>query len=154
MPFALTTPAFPPGGDIPRKFTCQGADVSPALAWIDVPAGTQSFALIVDDPDAPVGTWVHWVAYDLPATTHQLPEGVAKVAQIAGGGTQGINDFGNLGYGGPCPPAGNAHRYFFKLYALKAKLDLKPGASKKQVVQAIQGQVLGEVQLVGKYKRQ
>jgi len=154
MPFALTTPAFPPGGDIPRKFTCQGADLSPALAWTDAPAGAQSFALIVDDPDAPAGTWVHWVAYDLPAATHQLPEGVAKIAQIAGGGTQGINDFGNLGYGGPCPPAGNAHRYFFKLYALKAKLDLKPGASKKQVVQAMQGQVLGEVQLVGKYRRQ
>ena len=154
MPFALTTPAFPPGGDIPRKFTCQGADLSPALAWTDAPAGAQSFALIVDDPDAPAGTWVHWVAYDLPAATHQLPEGVAKIAQIAGGGTQGINGFGNLGYGGPCPPAGNAHRYFFKLYALKAKLDLKPGASKKQVVQAMQGQVLGEVQLVGKYRRQ
>ncbi len=154
MPFALTTSAFPPGGDIPRKFTCQDADVSPALAWTDAPAGAQSFALIVDDPDAPVGTWVHWVAYDLPATTHQLPEGVAKVAQIAGGGTQGVNDFGSLGYGGPCPPAGNAHHYFFKLYALKAKLNLKPGATKKDVVQAMQGQVLGEVQLVGKYKRQ
>ncbi len=154
MPFALTTPAFPPGGDIPRKFTCQGADRSPALAWTDAPAGAQSFALIVDDPDAPAGTWEHWVAYDLPAAMHQLPEGVAKIAHIAGGDTQGINDFGNLGYGGPCPPAGNTHRYFFKLYALKAKLDLKPGASKKQVVQAMQGQVLGEVQLVGKYRRQ
>ncbi len=154
MPFALTTPAFPPGGDIPRKFTCQGADVSPALAWTDAPVGAQSFALIVDDPDAPVGTWVHWVAYDLPATARALPEGVAKTAELPGGGHQGVNDFGNLGYGGPCPPAGTAHRYFFKLYALKGQLNLKPGASTKQVEQAMQGQVLGEVQLMGKYKRQ
>ena len=154
MPFALTTTAFQPGGDIPRKFTCQGADLSPALAWTDAPAGAQSFALIADDPDAPVGTWVHWVLYDLPATTHRLPEGVAKTAEITGGGTQGVNDFGNLGYGGPCPPAGNAHRYFFKLYALKAQLNLKAGATKNQVEQAMQGQVLGEVQLVGKYRWQ
>lgn len=154
MPFALTTTAFQPGGDIPRKFTCQGADVSPALAWTDAPAATQSFALIADDPDAPVGTWVHWVAYDLPATARQLPEGVAKQDELPGGGRQGMNDFGALGYGGPCPPAGNAHRYFFKLYALKGKLNLKAGATKKQVEQAMQGQLLAEVQLVGKYKRQ
>ena len=154
MPFALSTTAFRSGGDIPRKHTCQGADVSPALNWSDPPAGTQSFALIADDPDAPVGTWVHWVAYDLPAGAHQLPEGVAKAEEVPGGGRQGVNDFGNIGYGGPCPPAGNAHRYFFKLYALKAKLNLKAGASKKQVEQAMQGQVLGEVQLMGKYKRQ
>lgn len=154
MPFSLTTTAFQPGGDIPRKFTCQGADVSPALAWTDAPPATQSFALIADDPDAPVGTWVHWVAYDLPATAHNLPEGVPKTAELRGGGRQGLNDFGNLGYGGPCPPAGNPHRYFFKLYALKAKLGLQHGASKKQVEQAMQGQVLGEVQLMGKYKRQ
>jgi hypothetical protein len=154
MPFALTTTAFQPGGDIPRKYTCQGVDLSPALAWTDAPAGAQSFALIVDDPDAPAGTWVHWVAYDLPATARSLPEGVPKTAELPGGGRQGVNDFGNLGYGGPCPPAGNAHRYFFKLYALKAKLNLAPGATKKDLVQAMQSQVLGEVQLVGKYKRQ
>ena len=154
MPFALTTTAFQPGGDIPRKYTCQGADLSPALTWSEPPVGTQSFALIADDPDAPVGTWVHWVAYDLPAGAHQLPEGVAKAEEVPGGGRQGVNDFGNIGYGGPCPPAANAHRYFFKLYALKAKLNLKAGASKKQVGQAMQGQVLGEVKLMGKYKRQ
>ena len=154
MPFALSTTAFQPGSDIPRKYTCQGADVSPALAWTDAPAATQSFALIADDPDAPVGTWVHWVLYDLPPGTHQLPEGVAKTEEVPGGGRQGVNDFGNVGYGGPCPPAGNAHRYFFKLYALKAKLNLKAGVTKKQVEQAMQGQVLAEVQLVGKYKRQ
>jgi hypothetical protein len=154
MPFALTTTAFQPGGDIPRKYTCQGADVSPALAWTDAPAGAQSFALLVDDPDAPVGTWVHWVVYDLPATARGLPEGVPKTPELPGGGRQGANDFGKLGYGGPCPPPGNAHRYFFKLYALKAPLNLQPGATKKDVVQAMQGQVLGEVQLVGKYKRQ
>ena len=154
MPFSLTTTAFQPGSDIPRKYTCQGADVSPALAWTDAPAATQGFALIADDPDAPVGTWVHWVAYNLSPTTRDLPEGVPKTAELQGGGHQGVNDFGNVGYGGPCPPAGNAHRYFFKLYALKAKLNLRAGATKKQVEQAMQGQVLGEVQLVGKYKRQ
>jgi len=154
MPFVLTTPAFQPGGDIPRKFSCQGADVSPALAWTDAPDATQSFALIVDDPDAPVGTWVHWVAYELPGTARGLPEGVPKTPELPGGGRQGVNDFGKLGYGGPCPPAGNAHRYFFKLYALKGKLNLNVGATKKDVLQAMQGQVLGEVQLVGKYKRQ
>lgn len=154
MPFTLTTTAFQPGGDIPRKYTCQGADVSPALAWTDAPAGAQSFVLIVDDPDAPVGTWVHWVAYDLPATARDLPEGVPRTPELPGGGRQGVNDFGNLGYGGPCPPAGNVHRYFFKLYALKAKLSLQTGATKKDVVQAMQGQVLGEVQLVGKYNQQ
>ena len=154
MPFALTTPAFPPGGEIPRKFTCQGADISPALAWAGVPEGVQSFALIVDDPDAPVGTWVHWVAYDLPGTARNLPEGVPKTAEVPGGGRQGVNDFGKVGYGGPCPPAGNAHRYFFKLYALKGTLGLGAGATKMDVVRAMQGQILGEVQLVGKYKRQ
>jgi Raf kinase inhibitor-like YbhB/YbcL family protein len=154
MPFALTTSAFRPGDDIPRKFTCQGADISPALAWTDAPAATQSFALIADDPDAPVGTWVHWVAYDLPASARYLPENVPKIDAVPDGGRQGVNDFGKLGYGGPCPPAGNAHRYFFKLYALKAKLGLKAGATKQQVEQAMQGQVLGEVQLMGKYKRQ
>src|SRR5712692_2401768 len=111
----LSSSAFEPGASIPKKFTCDGADVSPALAWSDAPAGTQSFALIADDPDAPVGTWVHWVLYDLPGAARDLPEGVAKQEQqLANGARQGRNDFGKIGYGGPCPPRGSAHRYFFK----------------------------------------
>jgi len=111
MSFQITSTAFQPGGDIPRKYTCEGPDVSPALSWTDPPAGTQSFALISDDPDAPVGTWVHWVAYDLPASARQLPERVPKADTIPGGGVQGQNDFRKTGYGGPCPPPGKPHRY-------------------------------------------
>src|ERR1017187_5501305 len=111
MSFALTTTAFADGGGIPKKYTCDGADVSPALNWNDAPAGTQSFALIADDPDAPAGTWVHWVIYDLPASARGLPEGVPKQEIVQGGGYQGRNDFGRIGYGGPCPPPGSPHRY-------------------------------------------
>ena len=153
MPFKLSTTAFQPGGDIPSKFTCTGADVSPALSWDDPPAGTQSFALIADDPDAPVGTWVHWVAYDLPAGARQLPEGVSKTDAIAGGGVQGQNDFRKTGYGGPCPPPGKPHRYFFKLYALDSKLNLKPGATKKAVESAMQGHILAQAEVMGRFQR-
>jgi len=151
--FSLQSSSFPSGGEIPKKFTCEGVDVSPALRWGEPPAKTQSFALIADDPDAPVGTWTHWVAYDLPANLRQLPEGVDKQATIPAGGTQGVNDFGKTGYGGPCPPPGKPHRYFFKLYALDAKLDLKPGAAKRQVERAMEGHVLGKAELMGTYKR-
>jgi len=153
MAFTVTSTAFSHGGDIPRKHTCEGQDVSPALSWNDPPQGTQSYALIADDPDAPVGTWVHWVAYNLPPSSRQLPEGVAKTEDIAGGGRQGINDFRRTGYGGPCPPPGTPHRYFFKLYALNATLNLKPKASKKDVEQAMQGHILAQAELMGKYKR-
>lgn len=153
MSFSLQSPSFSSGGEIPKKFTCEGADVSPALKWGEPPAKTQSLALIADDPDAPVGTWTHWVAYDLPATVQQLPEGVAKQATMPGGGAQGVNDFGNTGYGGPCPPPGKPHRYFFKLYALDAKLNLKPGATKQQVERAMEGHTLGRAELMGTYKR-
>lgn len=153
MSFSLQSPSFSSGGEIPKKFTCEGADVSPALQWGEPPAKTQSLALIADDPDAPVGTWTHWVAYDLPASVRQLPEGVAKQAAMPGGGAQGVNDFGKTGYGGPCPPPGKPHRYFFKLYALDAKLNLKPGASKQQVERAIEGHTLGKAELMGTYKR-
>jgi len=153
MSFKVSTTAFQPGGDIPSKYTCTGPDVSPALSWSDPPAGTQSFALIADDPDAPVGTWVHWVAYDLPASTRQLPEGVPKTGAVPGGGVQGLNDFGKTGYGGPCPPPGKAHRYYFKLYALDSKLDLKPGATKKAVEQAMQGHILAQAEVMGRFKR-
>jgi Raf kinase inhibitor-like YbhB/YbcL family protein len=153
MSLKLSSTAFQPEGDIPSKYTCSGADVSPALSWTDPPAGTESFALIADDPDAPVGIWVHWVAYDLPANARQLPEAVPKTDAIPGGGVQGQNDFRKTGYGGPCPPPGKPHRYYFKLYALDGKLDLKPGTTKKDVERAMQGHILAQGELMGRFKR-
>ena len=143
----LTSPAFAEGEGIPAKHTCDGADVSPALSWRDVPQGTAAFALIADDPDAPAGTWVHWVLYNLPPTLTDLRE------DDSGGGIQGRTDFGATKYGGPCPPPGKPHRYFFKLYALREKLDLPRGATKADVERAMRGQVLGEAQLMGTYGR-
>ncbi len=153
MKLTVTSSAFEPGGTIPKEFTCDGPDLSPALNWNDPPSGTQSFALIADDPDAPVGTWVHWVLYDLPADARSLPESVPKQEQLANGARQGRNDFGKIGYGGPCPPPGKPHRYFFKLYALDKKLDLKAGATKAGVEKAMQGHVLGQGELMGRYSR-
>ncbi len=153
MPFSLHSSAFKEGADIPRQYTCEGADISPALSWNDGPQKTQSFALIADDPDAPMGTWVHWVAWNIAAATRQLPEDVSKTADLQGGGRQGANDFRKTGYGGPCPPPGKPHRYFFKLYALDTTLDLKPGATKKDLEQAMKGHILAEAQLMGKYQR-
>ena len=153
MGFTQTTSTFQPGGMISKKFTCDGPDVSPPLEWDDPPVGTQSFSLIADDPDAPVGTWVHWVIYDLPARVRELPEGVPKDGELANGGRQGRNDFRQIGYGGPCPPQGPAHRYFFKLYALDTKLNLKPGASKAELERAMKGHVLAEAQQMGRYQR-
>ncbi len=153
MALKLTTTAFQPGVAIPKKFTCDGPDVSPALAWTDAPAGTHSFALIMDDPDAPVGTWVHWVLYDLPANTRDLPEGVPKQEEVPNGTRQGRNDFRKIGYGGPCPPPGPAHRYFFKLYALDSKTSLKPGATKADLEKAMKGHILAQAELMGRYQR-
>jgi Raf kinase inhibitor-like YbhB/YbcL family protein len=153
MAFAISSASFQNGGDVPKKFTCDGADISPELHWNSPPAGAQSFALIADDPDAPVGTWTHWVLFDLPAQTTSLPEAVTKVDELPTGGRQGRNDFRRIGYGGPCPPPGKAHRYFFKLYALDSKLNLKPGANKQEVEQAMQGHILGQAELMGKYQR-
>ena len=153
MAFTISSPSFHNGGQIPKKFTCDGADVSPGLQWGSPPSGTQSFALIADDPDAPVGTWTHWVLFDLPAQTTSLPEGVPKVDDPPTGGHQGRNDFRRIGYGGPCPPPGKPHRYFFKLYALDKKLDLKPGASKQEVEQAMQGHMVGQAEVFGMYQR-
>jgi len=149
----LTSASFPNGGTIPKKYTCDGSDVSPALTWSGAPQGTQGFALIADDPDAPVGTWSHWVLYDLPAGTTSLAESVSKVDAPPGGGQQGKNDFGKTGYGGPCPPPGTPHRYFFKLYAVDRRLDLKPGARQKEVERALQGHILAQAELMGKYGR-
>jgi Raf kinase inhibitor-like YbhB/YbcL family protein len=154
MAFSLTSLAFTDGSAVPAKHTCDGADVSPPLAWSGAPAGTVSFALIADDPDAPGGTWVHWVLYNLPATTPELPENVAKVETLdLGGARQGRNDFHRPGYGGPCPPPGPAHRYFFKLYALDIVLQPRSPAQKKDVEAAMQGHMLGMAQLVGTYAR-
>jgi len=149
----LTSPAFADGTPIPEQFTCDGADVSPALQWTEAPAGTRSFALICDDPDAPVGTWVHWVIYHLPATATELPEMVAPTAELPDGARQGLNDFRRVGYGGPCPPPGRPHRYFFKLYALDLEPDLRPRATKADLLRAMQGHILGQAQLMGTYQR-
>jgi Raf kinase inhibitor-like YbhB/YbcL family protein len=153
MAFTISSVSFPNGGDIPRKFTCDGADVSPELSWTQPPAGTGSFALIADDPDAPVGTWTHWVIYDLPPATSSLLEGVSKVDELPSGGRQGRNDFRKIGYGGPCPPPGKAHRYFFKLYALDRLLGLKPGSTKQELEHAMQNHILGNAEWMGKYQR-
>jgi Raf kinase inhibitor-like YbhB/YbcL family protein len=153
MDIRLTSTAFTEGGTIPRKHTCDGSDVSPPLAWDNVPGGTKSFALICDDPDAPMGTWVHWVLFNLPADTRSLPEAVPPDKELPNGARQGTNDFRKIGYGGPCPPPGKPHRYFFKLYALDTVLDLPAGSTKPQVVKAMEGHVLAEGQLMGKYGR-
>lgn len=155
MAFKLTSGAFEEGGRIPTRFTCDGPDVSPALAWSDAPADTKALALICDDPDAPRGTWVHWVLYDVPVGITTLPEGVPaeEVLPDLGRAKQGRNDFGRIGYGGPCPPPGKPHRYFFKLYALDAALRLEAGATKADVERAMQGHVLGNAQLMGTYGR-
>jgi Raf kinase inhibitor-like YbhB/YbcL family protein len=149
----LTSTAFAEGAPIPAKYTGDEKDLSPPLKWTGVPAGTKSLALIADDPDAPVGTWVHWVLYDLAPTTTELPEDVAKSQYVAGGAKQGQNDFRRLGYGGPAPPPGKAHRYFFKLYALDKVLELKPGATKKEVERAMEKHILAQAQLMGTYQR-
>ncbi|SPE22179.1 YbhB YbcL family protein [Acidobacteriia bacterium SbA2] len=149
----LKTTAFEPGGFIPKRFTCEAADVSPALAWSDPPAGTQSFAIIEDDPDAPSGTFVHWLVYDLPAGYRRLPEALPGSDQMAGGGRQGTNDFSRTGYSGPCPPPGKPHRYFIRLYALDAKLDLRPAAARRELDSAMQGHILAQAELMGRFKR-
>jgi hypothetical protein len=153
MPFSVQSSGFSHGGDIPRKFTCDGPDLAPALSWTDPPAGTQSLALIVDDPDAPVGVWVHWVLYDMPTSVRELPEGVPKKDALENGARQGRNDFGRLGYGGPCPPPGKPHRYYFKLYALDSPTGLKSGATKAELEIAMRGHVLAQAELMGRYKR-
>jgi Raf kinase inhibitor-like YbhB/YbcL family protein len=153
MSFALKSTAFANGGEIPRRYTCDGADLSPALSWDDVPAGAQSLALIADDPDAPVGTWTHWIAWNIPAKATLLPEGVPKVEALDNGARQGRNDFKRIGYGGPCPPPGKPHRYFFKLYALDARLDVKAGAGRNELELAMKPHVLSQTAWMGTYRR-
>jgi hypothetical protein len=153
----LTSPSFENQGDIPRKYTCDGQDVSPALAWSHAPEGTRSFALIVDDPDAPDPanpkmTWVHWVLYNIPGTADSLSEGVSE-KELPGGTLPGLNDWKRTGYGGPCPPVGK-HRYFHKLYALDAILPDLERPTKGQLEEAMEGHVLEKAELVRKYQRQ
>jgi len=152
MAFELTSTAFVQGKPIPRQYTCDGQDISPPLSWSDPPAGTRSLALIADDPDAPVGVWVHWVLYNLPAESRGLPEAVPADAELADGSRHGRNSWRRPGYGGPCPPRGT-HRYFFKLYALDTVLDLRAGADKGQLLKAMEGHVLAQAELMGTYAR-
>lgn len=151
--FELQSPAFPPGGDIPVKYTCDGQDVSPPLRWTNPPAGAKGFALISDDPDAPGGTWVHWVLYGIPPTVRQIAEAVPARDTVPDVGSQGANDFNRVGYGGPCPPRGPAHRYFFTLYALDMQPSLPARKTKGELLKTIEGHVLGRAELVGRYQR-
>jgi hypothetical protein len=153
MSFQISSSSFPAGGNIPRKFTCDAADISPELSWSGAPAGAKSFALIADDPDAPAGIWTHWVIYDLPPNLATLPENTPKVDELPDGAQQGRNSFKKIGYNGPCPPPGNAHRYFFRLYALDQRLEIKPGASKSELEKAMQGHILAHTEFMGKYQR-
>ncbi|MBZ5657460.1 MAG: YbhB/YbcL family Raf kinase inhibitor-like protein [Acidobacteriia bacterium] len=153
MTLALRSSDFANGANIPRAYTCEGEDRSPALEWTDAPPGTKTFALIADDPDAPVGTWVHWVIYNIPSSARSLTGGVQKKEQLADGSRQGRNDFHKTGYNGPCPPPGKAHRYFFKLYALSTELKLAPGASKSDVERAMGAHILAQTEWMGRYRR-
>jgi Raf kinase inhibitor-like YbhB/YbcL family protein len=153
MEIKITSSVFEDGGLIPAKYTCDEADISPPLRWDVVPEGTKSVALICDDPDAPMGTFVHWVIFGLPAETRELTENIPSDKTLPNGAKQGKSDFGRIGYGGPCPPSGT-HRYFFKIYALDTEVDLAAGASKRELVKAMEGHILAQGQLIGKYKRQ
>ncbi len=152
MEIKITSSAFADGGLIPAKYTCDGADVSPPLQWDAVPEGTRSIALICDDPDAPMGTWVHWILFNLPSDAKELAQNIPTEETLPNGAKQGVNDFGRVGYGGPCPPGGT-HRYFFKIYALDTEVGLEAGADKRQLLKTMEGHILEQGQLVGKYKR-
>jgi Raf kinase inhibitor-like protein, YbhB/YbcL family len=148
----IKSSAFKEGEIIPGKYTCDSFDISPPLAWSEVPDGTKTFALICDDPDAPMGTWVHWVLFNLPGNILELSENVPKLEVLKNMARQGKNDFRKIGYGGPCPPGGT-HRYYFKIYALDKELDSKPGITKKELLKVMEGHILATGQLMGKYKR-
>ena len=152
MAITITSSVFAEGALIPKKYTCDAEDISPDLKWSGVPKEAKSLALICDDPDAPVGTWVHWVLFNIPADVTTLAAGVPSDPVLKNGARHGKNDFRKLGYGGPCPPGGT-HRYFFKIYALDTLLTLESGSTKAQLVAAMKGHLLAEGQLMGKYKR-
>lgn len=149
---SITSPAFSQGAPIPIQYSCKGRDISPPLTWSDPPAATKSFALIVDDPDAPVGTWVHWVLYNIPPTAHGLPEATPTEAALTDGSQNGRTSAGSAGYHGPCPPSGT-HRYFFKLYALDSMLSLPSSTDKAGLLNAMQGHILGQGELMGTFSK-
>ena len=148
----ITSSAFNEGAMIPEKYTCDGPNISPPLKWSDAPEETKSFAIICEDPDAPSGIWVHWVLFNLPVNVKELPENIPAIGKVSNGAKQGKNDFGKIGYGGPCPPGGT-HRYFFQVYALTKELDLEAGISKSELISAMEGNILSEGQIMGKYQR-
>jgi Raf kinase inhibitor-like YbhB/YbcL family protein len=148
----LTSTAFKEGEPIPRQYTCDGVNISPPLEWTGLPKTAKTIAIIADDPDAPSGNWVHWVLYNLPADNIGLVENLPPAENLKAGGFQGKTDFEKIGYGGPCPPAGT-HRYFFKIYALDGELPLKAGATKDELLKAMEGHIVGQAQLMGTYRR-
>ncbi|MBM4240330.1 MAG: YbhB/YbcL family Raf kinase inhibitor-like protein [Euryarchaeota archaeon] len=148
--FKISSSAFSEGGMIPQKYTTNGEDVSPPLSWSSAPSGAQSFAIICEDPDSPAGNFTHWVIFDIPSNVKELAEGIGDQRTLENGAKQGINDFGSIGYMGPAPPSGT-HRFYFKIYALDTKLNLEAGATKDQVLKAMEGHILAETQLMGKY---
>lgn len=150
---SISSEAFKEGGTIPDEYSCEGNDISPPLSWQGVPAGTKSIALIMDDPDAPGRTFVHWVIYNIPGSTQKLAKGIPRKEKLADGSLQGMTDFASVGYGGPCPPPGKPHRYFFKIYAIDTILDLPSGASKEDVEAAMKGHIMAKGELIGKYAR-
>lgn len=149
----VTSSSFAAEGAIPQQYSCKGEDESPALTWRDAPPKTRTFAIIMDDPDAPAGTWVHWVEWNIPAAAHQLSPNVAKTEQLDDGTQQGRNSFGKIGYNGPCPPMGQTHRYFFRVYALDAKLTLPSGADRAALDEAMKGHVLAESEYMGTFHK-
>ena len=151
--FELRTTSFAPGGFIPKRFTCDASDVSPALFWTEPPPGTKTFAVIEDDPDAPSGTFVHWLVYELPASYRQLPEALSGNDQMPDGARQGTNGFSRTGYSGPCPPPGRPHRYFIRFYALDSKLNLRPAATRRELDAAMKGHILAQAELMGRFGR-
>lgn len=153
MTITITSSAFKEGGMIPAKYTCDGQNISPPLQWAGAPKGTKSFALISDDPDAPIGIWVHWIMWNIPAEANQLPEGIPQVKKLQDGSMQGLNSYPRCGYSGPCPPSGT-HRYYFKIYALDAMLDLPANSTKEDLLKAMKVHILAEGSLMGKYERQ
>jgi Raf kinase inhibitor-like YbhB/YbcL family protein len=152
MAFQLTSPVFEHKQAIPEKYTCKGKNISPELTWSDPPQGTAAYGLIVDDPDAPAGTWVHWVIYNIPGKLQGLPESVPNEKEIINIGINGINSSNKYGYSGPCPPFGT-HRYFFRLYALDQILDIKQGANKPELIKAMQGHILAIAELMGTFTK-
>jgi len=151
--FTLASPAFNSGAQIPNEYTCKGEDASPVLAWTGDPAHTVSYALIMDDPDAPSGTFVHWLIWNIPPALQLLPKDIIKSGTLPNGAMQGRNDFGNVGYNGPCPPPGKTHRYYFRLYALDTKLTLQPGATRRELEAAMKGHILGKADHMGTFRK-